>query len=350
MDVLMSILAKSITTPWPVYCAVVLAVAWIAWLVGRGGLRDERQLRRHVEDDARVGGFAIGRAEVQTAQLDALTVAIAPRDLPPRAGIVLPDLTLTMPTVAQQDATALAADFPPEPSPAELDEFDQALREDARHDPALGELLETVDALAADVHAQPAQRLDLDGMFEVEPDDVEPDDDDQPPVSGSGTGEPTSVESVAPRYRPETPVEPRPANRGVLPASWMLSIRWRLRTWWVWLRHEAASLRQMEARGFAPGEATELVRSGPPLPPLPGSKAARRRHLARRGAESWADRRSALSARWYAERQEATESLRRLLQPPSESGWSQVLPEMRSALAPQRRTVVPSLPFARSIP
>lgn len=283
-----------------------------------------------------VAGFAAGSARLRGLQrvverLDA-RLATLPQPQPTAvcaqglaeaaetlAGASMQDTTMQLPVAANVESAIEAATTRPE--------LIEAL-----------ELQRDADTLVA--QGMEPYRRDWADLHDVEPDEDGPGEDDQPPPSTGGGG--MHVEVVAPRFQPPTPAERWPAYLGVLPSGWMTRAGWRLRTWWARLRREAAVLRQMEARGWEPGEATALVRPEAPKP--------RRRHLARRGTESWDDHSAALKARWYREREERAESLRGLLHKHAESGWSLVLPELRAALRPPQRTVIPMLPGLRCVP
>jgi hypothetical protein len=219
---------------------------------------------------------------------------LTPMELPRRAGLVpVPDRMLTMPTVAEHDATTLVADFPA-PGNVEPESLDLLVAEELTRAEACAEALDGKGDLT-----------DLLGIEPAEPGDDAP-DEDTPPAAASTEPAAPMLTILSPRPVRYWSADRWPWWAGVLPPmhkdydlpGLLTRRRIKVRRLYsplrVWLAgHMPSPVRrawnaahELDPQGFRPGEATALIRSGPPTPSLP----SRRRHVGTHRPEAVAQR------------------------------------------------------------
>jgi hypothetical protein len=339
--------------PWWYLAAAVLAVMGVSlvvgWLSGRGPSRVDRMLLKDVEarlgrlegrDHARSAAAAVGRVPVEAPVPDRPPMVVAGSDLPRRGGL---------------DATLVAADWPPPVSyapdvtvtsgvpaltPEAAAEVGRATAvllagvRDGRWPPDLSEAVEPAD--------------DEDG---APPDADSPPPGGPPPPVGSYAWQAASVPDgycVWPdaRLMPRVRMLARAARRQRMRAAgwrvagavvgaaprWLLALavlaglglhagrrraaRW-LAGWLAGLRDQFTQQRARRRRG---------------------------RHEARQAGESWWDIAPQAMPRWAADRRAAAAEVEKLTGMSRAAAWREQLAEMREALRPPARTMVPTWP------
>lgn len=198
-------LTQPVTLPWLVYAALALLLVAVGAVVGWTLRRDRRVPRKVRDSEPRLGGSVYASAAVSPVRVDPEpTVPIAGSELPPRAGVALPD-TAVMPAFTDEPLL-------PDTLPRREDLGPVAVSE--REHPAVAQ----ATVAAVDV-AQRDAAAALEAVRAPEPAaapvaDEPPGRDDDPSAGGGGGA---LVATAAQRRVDLSAVKPWPSWRGVLP-------------------------------------------------------------------------------------------------------------------------------------